>query len=247
MSNEVKRYTANVFFPGCLVPLRREVVLEDEYNALLAENDRLKSQVQTLQSDANSWQSGYDKGRKDGAVSGREDRDTLRAELQALKGGAVPEGYALVPVEPTPEMLQAGADEPLAGEADEDAPEDYRAVYKAMLAAAPQPAEKARQAERQEPVGTITVQHFRNNPAYENVELQLTADLCVGTHSIYTTPQPDQDVTGLVEPLSNVTESLRRFMRIFGQGEVRDGKSLDAADEALAAYRAQQQAQGGKS
>lgn len=47
------------------------------------------------------------------------------------------EGWRLVPVEPTAEMVQAGRNEPLAGEADEDAPEDYRAVYRAMLAAAP--------------------------------------------------------------------------------------------------------------
>ncbi|HEY6612700.1 MAG TPA: hypothetical protein VIZ86_16420 [Pseudomonas sp.] len=38
-----------------------------ESNARLhAEVERLKSQVATLQSDANSWQSGYDKGRRDG-------------------------------------------------------------------------------------------------------------------------------------------------------------------------------------
>lgn len=59
---------------------------------------------------------------------------------QSAPAGAVPGGWRLVPVEPTPEMLQAGADEPLAGDHDDDAPEDYRAVFKAMLAAAPQPA-----------------------------------------------------------------------------------------------------------
>ena len=35
--------------------------------ALEAERERLRAQVSALQSDANSWQSGYDKGREDGA------------------------------------------------------------------------------------------------------------------------------------------------------------------------------------
>ena len=39
----------------------------DDYAALEAECERLRQQVATLQSDANSWQSGYDKGREDGA------------------------------------------------------------------------------------------------------------------------------------------------------------------------------------
>lgn len=51
---------------------------------------------------------------------------------------AVPatDGWVLVPLEPTAEMLQAGQDTPVS-ESDEDAPEDYKAVYRAMLAAAP--------------------------------------------------------------------------------------------------------------
>ena len=53
---------------------------------------------------------------------------------------AVPatDGWVLVPLEPTAEMLQAGQDAPVS-ESDEDAPEDYKAVYRAMLAAAPHP------------------------------------------------------------------------------------------------------------
>ena len=38
-----------------------------DYAALEAERERLRAQVSALQSDANSWQSGYDKGREDGA------------------------------------------------------------------------------------------------------------------------------------------------------------------------------------
>lgn len=38
-----------------------------DYAALEAECEMLRQQVAALQSDANSWQSGYDKGREDGA------------------------------------------------------------------------------------------------------------------------------------------------------------------------------------
>ena len=49
--------------------------------------------------------------------------------------------WKLVPVEPTPEMINAGADvECLITGIDEiDAPEDYKRVFRAMLEAAPQP------------------------------------------------------------------------------------------------------------
>jgi uncharacterized protein YbdZ (MbtH family) len=69
------------------------------------------------------------------------DNTRLRAEVQALRG-AVPAGWRLVPIEPTQEMLDAGRDTPLAGNDDVDAPEDYKAVYCAMLAAA-QPTDEA--------------------------------------------------------------------------------------------------------
>lgn len=49
---------------------------------------------------------------------------------------AVPEGWKLVPVEPTEGMGQAGHDAWWYGEADE---EMFSAVYSAMLAAAPEP------------------------------------------------------------------------------------------------------------
>lgn len=43
--------------------------LQDALSAVTAERDRLREQVAALQSGANSWQSGYDKGREDGAKS----------------------------------------------------------------------------------------------------------------------------------------------------------------------------------
>lgn len=57
---------------------------------------------------------------------------------QQIAEPAVAIGWKLVPLEPTAEMLQAGQDAPVS-ESDEDAPEDYKAVYRAMLAAAPHP------------------------------------------------------------------------------------------------------------
>ena len=42
MSKEVKRYTASVIIPGCLGPVRRDVVMDEDYDSLLAERDRLR-------------------------------------------------------------------------------------------------------------------------------------------------------------------------------------------------------------
>ena len=103
MSSEVKRYDAvhlryedgNIRYgEGCEV----EVVTAADYAALEAECERLRQQVASLQSDANSWQSGYDKGREDGAKAAEgwkaqhardsaelrrlcSERDALAAEL----------------------------------------------------------------------------------------------------------------------------------------------------------------------
>jgi len=53
--------------------------------ALKTERDRLREQVKALQSDANSWQSGYDKGRNDGTKHRKSEIDQLRAELEMLR------------------------------------------------------------------------------------------------------------------------------------------------------------------
>jgi hypothetical protein len=50
---------------------------------------------------------------------------------------AVPAGFVLVPVEPTDSMVNAGRTTPMPSDSEWDEDEDYRAVYKAMLAAAP--------------------------------------------------------------------------------------------------------------
>lgn len=78
-----------------------EYVMHDDYAALESECERLRAQVSALQSDANSWQSGYDKGREDGAKAAEgwkaqhardsaelrrlcAERDALAAENEAL-------------------------------------------------------------------------------------------------------------------------------------------------------------------
>jgi len=47
----MKRYDANVFFPGCLGPLNREVVLADDAAKLEAEAQALREQVEALRAD----------------------------------------------------------------------------------------------------------------------------------------------------------------------------------------------------
>lgn len=71
--------------------------------------------------------------------------DYLRAQADAQPVPAVPAGWKVVPVEPTPEMLQAGANvmEPNGiGWYDADI---SRAEYRAMLAAAPAAPQSAQQ------------------------------------------------------------------------------------------------------
>lgn len=52
--------------------------------ALKAERDTLLAQVATLQSDANSWQTGYDKGRNDGGRHMRSEAKRLTAQRDAI-------------------------------------------------------------------------------------------------------------------------------------------------------------------
>ncbi|WP_288081560.1 hypothetical protein [Pseudomonas sp.] len=61
------------------------------------------------------------------------------APVAAPVAGQVPEGWKLVPVEPTEAMLQAGIDTPcvITGKDEHDQIEDYRSMYRAMLSAAP--------------------------------------------------------------------------------------------------------------
>ena len=71
------------------------------------------------------------------------DADAVQRIVDALPAPkqAEPTGYKLVPVEPTPEMINAGRICPMPTDSEWDEEEDYSAVYRAMLAAAPTPPE----------------------------------------------------------------------------------------------------------
>lgn len=113
MSEQVKRYDYGYKDDGCggdrylglIEKPDGALVRHSDYAALEAECDKLRAQVSALQSDANSWQSGYDKGREDGAKAADgwkaqhardsaelrrlcAERDALHAEADAWKSTA---------------------------------------------------------------------------------------------------------------------------------------------------------------
>jgi hypothetical protein len=71
--------------------------------------------------------------------------------------------WKLVPVEPTPEMIKAGADVEciITGIDEIDAPEDYKRVFMAMLEAAPQPP-------KSEPIAYIEHHKGGDNLVWDN-------------------------------------------------------------------------------
>lgn len=108
--SDVKRYDYGYKDDGCggyrylglIEKPYGALVRHSDYAALEAECERLRAQVSALQSDANSWQSGYDKGREDGAKAADgwkaqhardsaelrrlcAERDALHAEADALR------------------------------------------------------------------------------------------------------------------------------------------------------------------
>lgn len=123
---EVKRYSQTFLRLNIMNGL---FVSAYDYDALRAENERLREELTCLNDEIIDHRN-YTKACRE------------RAELQALKGGAVPSGYALVPSEPTGVMKDCGSSVlALIGNGTWTAADCYRA----MLAAAPQPAEKAQQ------------------------------------------------------------------------------------------------------
>jgi FtsZ-binding cell division protein ZapB len=54
---------------------------------VFVEKERLEAQVATLKADPNSWQSGYDEGRKMGTKTALSERDQLKAENEVLREG----------------------------------------------------------------------------------------------------------------------------------------------------------------
>lgn len=72
----------------CDARFRINLDLETERDKLKAENEALRSQVAALQSDPNSWQSGYDEGRRIGTKTALDERGQLRVEVEALRKDA---------------------------------------------------------------------------------------------------------------------------------------------------------------
>lgn len=127
----------------------------------------LEAQLESVGADCESWYKQNQQSIDDANKFGGE-RDSAGAEVERLKADALraavaPDSWVLAPLEPTAEMLQAGQDTPVS-ESDEDAPEDYKAVYRAMLAAAPQP--EAQHQAGQEPI-TQPVQPADDRAAFE--------------------------------------------------------------------------------
>lgn len=107
--SEVRRWEHTVVWEGMQISATYmaindggEYVMRDDYATLHAEAEALRAQVSALQSDANSWQFGYDKGREDGAKAAEgwkaqhardsaelrklcAEREALHAEAEALR------------------------------------------------------------------------------------------------------------------------------------------------------------------
>ena len=270
MSNEVKRYTGIDLSSRLAFELMpSEYVSASDYDALRAENEHihgLMPEPPPRPPEGNGlpryglrWNGPSQPlsvPMDDGYWTPWHLANDLRAELQELRGWAVPKGYALVPVEQTDAMeISAGRDEGFCTCCGYDngggSPAD---IWRAMLAAAPKPeshctcefhdadtaaceqysgqrpcspAEKAQQAERQEP----------------HESWLASPDDCPfpGGLPMDTAPQPAQDVSGLVEALESVQKKCLVGM---------DGSALQAFGtiaaihrdlaEALAAYRAKE-------
>lgn len=185
-----------------------------DYAAIEAECDRLRAQVSALQSDANSWQSGYDKGREDGAKAADgwkaqhardsaelrrlcAERDQLRAELDSIRRmaecGTVQNWLKLSDEEKANWFaLMVGTD---------SENKRLRAELSALKA-------------QQEPVAwrvtgagglTVTPEY----PKWADDDSRLLIE------SLYTAPQPApaQDVAGLVEAAKKADDALSALVR----------------------------------
>lgn len=118
------------------------VELQATIARLTAENERLEKEIDGANEPAGEDVRGrlvaaYGKGRwlmeYDALVA---ERDQFKADNERLKGGQgepVSEGYKLVPLRPTPAMVEAGINTPCG----DDEHQDYRDVYAAMIGAAP--------------------------------------------------------------------------------------------------------------
>ncbi|MNN36863.1 hypothetical protein D3C81_1507770 [compost metagenome] len=74
--------------------LERIIALAEDFDALAIEAQALRDQVKALQSDANSWQSGYDEGRRMGTKHRQSEVDQLTREVEALRARVVVDEHA---------------------------------------------------------------------------------------------------------------------------------------------------------
>ncbi len=233
--SDVKRYDYGYKDDGCggyrylglIEKPDGALVRHSDYAALEAECDKLRAQVSALQSDANSWQSGYDKGREDGAKAAEgwkaqhardsaelrrlcAEREALHAEAEALRVALL--GIASVnPAERGIEWAKSYASDGLKGAGSEL----YARWLETFKEAEALRAENARlravlaeQGERQgavayaigEPDGSIShlgAIYYTKAGADRHIDSYKGA-LVASVIPLYTTPQPSQDVRALV-------------------------------------------------
>ena len=155
-----------------------------------------------------------------------EANETLRAALEQpqVNSPEIPEGWKLVPVEPTDEMREAGKDAHYEAEtrtSDADAwsltgfaHRVVRAsyIYRAMLAAAPQPPVVEQPQGEQEPVAWCALNADRSGIAYfDGKPIIMTGPIGNEHHPdpLYTHPQPkrgpltDEQIFNAIRPLCN--------------------------------------------
>ncbi|MDZ4192901.1 MAG: hypothetical protein U1D65_12910 [Pseudomonas sp.] len=211
--------------------------MSEQVEALRAECERLRVQVSALQSDANSWQSGYDKGREDGAKSAEAwkaqhardsaelrklcaERDALAAELtrwgrryQDVHEPALREAHAYI--------------------------QELRAALEAIKGQQPV-AFYWQDVGYPEPRKHGPYFGWPSESALRNVDGRAMP------MPLYASPQPDPDVRALVEALEECAASLA--WNCFGEcravhaGPIMPAaKALDTARTALAAQRQAQQ------
>lgn len=187
-----------------------------------------------------AWMLGWDGNRFEyPPIQSRWETWQARAALQPA-GVAVPEGWKLVPVEPTDEMLQSvttSKHEALRAEVMRMAGEDYRA----MLAAAPHPVS-----------GEQKPDALRKR--FSDIEDEIMAGkhnaasvfTAMRTAALYIGQPAAQDVAGLVEALEQARLFIRNGVEL-GYIRMPDADTPDPAhdtlpmiDAALAAHRAQQ-------
>ena len=270
MSEQVKRYDAvhiryednNIRYgEGCEV----EVVTARDYDALEAEFERLRAQVSALQSDANSWQSGHDKGREDGAKAAEgwkaqhardsaelrrlcAEREALHAEAEALRV-ALHEIASVNPAERGIERAKSYASDGLKGAGSEL----YARWLETFKEAEALRAENAKlrtalaeQGGRQEAacwVPRACLDKLRNGR--NNSPTVLTDGPAEFNDTpLYTTPQPGQDVRALVSA-DDVRDACANAVSVFAE-EANADQCREVAEymrEVLLAQIARRQAQ----